>query len=90
MGVTTVRLPTETEQELEALAAKMDRSKGWLINQALSEYVGRQKLEQVRWQETLDAMEAAAQGRFVAGEDVHEWLRSWGTTEELPTPEVDR
>ena len=66
MGVTTVRLPPETEQQLDALAQKLDRSKGWLINQALKEYVERQRLEQVRWRETLESIEAASQGRVIA------------------------
>lgn len=57
MGVTTVRLPPETEEELDALAQKLERSKGWLINQALKEYLDRQRSEQVRWHETLEAME---------------------------------
>ncbi|GAB3312641.1 CopG family ribbon-helix-helix protein [Haliea atlantica] len=89
MSVTTVRLSPETERELEALAGKLDRSKGWLINQALSEYLERQKQEQVRWRETLEAMEAVAKGRVVDAEDVHDWLRSWGTEQEQAAPEVD-
>jgi len=90
MGVTTVRLPPETEEELDALAQKLERSKGWLINQALKEYLDRQRLEQVRWHETLEAMEAVAQGRVIAADQVHDWLRSWGTRDELPPPEVTR
>ncbi len=90
MSVTTVRLQAETEKELDFLSKKLDRSKGWLINQALNEYINRQKFEQIRWQETLEAMEAVAQGRIVAGEDVHKWLRSWGTKEELPAPEINK
>lgn len=88
MGVTTVRLPPETEQQLDALAQKLDRSKGWLINQALKEYVERQRLEQVRWRETLEAIEVASQGRVIAADQVHDWLKSWGTEDELPPPEV--
>src|SRR6056297_235749 len=34
-------------------------------NQALSEYIDKQRLEQDRWQQTLDAMEPAAQGKVV-------------------------
>lgn len=89
MAVTTVRLPPETEKELDALAERLDRSKGWIINQALAEYVQRQNLEQARWKETLEAMEAVARGRVVDSEDVHKWLRSWGSEDELRPPEVD-
>ena len=88
MSITTVRLATETEKELELLAGKLERSKGWLINQALAEYLAKHRLEQQRWRETLDAMESVAQGRVVSSDKVHQWLRSWGTEDELPAPGV--
>jgi predicted transcriptional regulator len=88
MSITTVRLATETEKELELLAGKLERSKGWLINQALTEYLAKHRLEQQRWRETLDAMESVAQGRVVSSDKVHQWLRSWGTEDELPAPGV--
>lgn len=45
-----------------------------------------QQQEQTRWQETLKAMESVVQGRVVSGETVHDWLRSWGTDNELSPP----
>ncbi|PKM16582.1 MAG: transcriptional regulator [Gammaproteobacteria bacterium HGW-Gammaproteobacteria-2] len=88
MSVTTVRLQPELEEHLDALASRLQRSKSWLINQALSEYIERQTLEQSRWQETLKAMEAVAQGKVVSGEAVHTWLQSWGSPNELPPPKA--
>ncbi|MDO8272937.1 MAG: hypothetical protein Q7U82_13645 [Gammaproteobacteria bacterium] len=37
------------------------------MNQSLNEHTSRQQPEQLRWQETLEAMEAVAQGRVVVG-----------------------
>jgi predicted transcriptional regulator len=88
MAVTSVRLQPEVEKSLEAVASKLHRSKSWLINQAVREYVERQKLEQARWKETLQALEALGQGRVVAGDSVNAWLRSWGSAKELPPPKV--
>jgi predicted transcriptional regulator len=88
MSVTTVRLQPEIEESLETIAGKMQRTKSWLINQALKEYIQRQEQEQVRWQETLNAMESVAQGKVVSGETVHTWLRSWGSSKELPPPKA--
>lgn len=88
MSVTTVRLQPEVEVGLEAMAGKLHRSKSWVINQAVREFVERQEQEQTRWQETLKAMESVAQGRVVSGEAVHTWLRSWGTDNELPPPKA--
>lgn len=86
MGVTTVRLQSEVEHQLEAIANRLDRSKGWVINQALSEYIDRQQLEQDRWKQTLDAMESAAEGKVVDASEVHNWLSSWGTENEQDAP----
>jgi predicted transcriptional regulator len=90
MSVTTVRLQAEVERHLESIASQLDRSKGWVINQALSEYIEKHQLEQQRWQQTLEAMESAAQGRVVGADEVHEWLASWGTDHEQAAPDLER
>lgn len=90
MSVTTVRLGQEVEGNLEALAERLQRSKSWLINQALKEFLERQELEQVRWNETLVAIASVADGRTISGESVHAWLRSWGSKDELAPPSRDQ
>lgn len=90
MSVTTVRLRPDVEKGLESLANKLNRSKGWLINEAIAEYLAHKELEEARWQETLAAMESVTQGKVVSADEVHEWLRSWGTSAELPPPKVER
>ncbi|MCL5043324.1 MAG: transcriptional regulator [Gammaproteobacteria bacterium] len=86
MSVTTVRLQAEVEQHLEAIASRLQRSKGWVINQAVQEYIEKQQLEQKRWSQTLEAMESAAQGKLVDASEVHDWLNSWGTENEQEAP----
>jgi len=49
-----------------------------------------EELEQAKRKETLEAMESVARGKVVSGEAVHAWLRSWGSADELPTPDVGR
>jgi predicted transcriptional regulator len=90
MSVTTVRLQPEIEQRLQAMTSSTQRSKSWLINQAIKEFIERQSLEQNRWQQTLQAMESVVQGRVVSGEDVNNWLLSWGTDDELSPPEINK
>lgn len=86
MSVTTVRLQADVEEHLEAIAGRLQRSKGWVINQALSEYIEKQQREQQRWQQTLEAMESAALGKVVDSGEVHNWLNSWGSENELDAP----
>ena len=86
MGVTSVRLQPEVEDGREAMSGRMQRSKSWLINQALREYISRESLADERWKETLVALESLNAGRVVEGDGVHAWLRSWGGSDELPPP----
>lgn len=86
MGTTTIRLPADQEETLEQLAQQLQRSKSWIINQALTDYVAKQKLEQTRWNQTLEAMESAAQGKVMEAGEVHTWLESWGTDHEQEAP----
>ena len=88
MSVTTVRLQPDVEEGLEAMADRLQRSKSWLINQALREYIERQEIEQARWRDTLQAMESVARGKVVSSEAVHDWLQSWGSDSELPPPKA--
>ncbi len=86
MSVRSVRLQEDLESPLEALAERLRRSKNWLINQAVREFIDRQQLEEGRWRETVQALDSVESGRVVAGEAVHEWLATWGTPDEKKPP----
>lgn len=90
MSVTTVRLGQEIEENLDALAERLQRSRSWLINQALREFIERQELEQVRWNETLVAIASIAEGRLASGDSLRAWLRSWGSKDELAPPRPEQ
>jgi predicted transcriptional regulator len=86
MGVTSVRLQPDIEKPLEQLAAKLDRSKNYLINQAIKEFVARQLSEEARWEDTLQALNSIKEGSSVPESEVNAWLQSWGTDQELSPP----
>ncbi len=76
------------ELPLENLAQKLDRSKNYLINQAIKEFVQRQSMDDSRWEETLEALNSIKSGKVVDGNEVAVWLDSWGSNEELSPPKV--
>jgi len=86
MGVTSVRLRPEIEDPLENLSKKLDRSKNYLINQAVKEFLARQSLEEQRWGETLEAIDSVRAGRLIDEKAVNDWLESWGTENEHEPP----
>ncbi len=88
MGVTSVRLQPEIESPLEDLAKKLDRSKNYLINRAISEFISRQSLEEVRWNETLEALESVKSGKYIDEKEANQWLESWGAENECNPPKI--
>ena len=88
MSITSIRLNDEIEKPLESLAKKLDRSKNYIINQAIKEFLLKQSLEESRWQETLEALESIKAGKSVDEADVNGWLNSWGTDARTAAPKV--
>jgi len=86
MGVTSIRLNAEVEVPLEKLAKKLDRSKNYLINQAIKEYVSRQAMDDARWEDTLKALASIKEGKTIDEPEVVSWLKSWGTEDETSAP----
>ncbi len=88
MSVTSVRLSSEIETPLKQLSKKLDRSKSYIINQALKEYIQRQAMENSRWNDTIEALHSVKSGNLINSNEVHDWLDSWGTENEKMPPQV--
>ncbi|PKY09915.1 transcriptional regulator [Acidithiobacillus marinus] len=86
MSVTSVRIADDVEKPLELLSKKLDRSKNYIINQAIKEFLARQSLEDSRWQDTLEALETIKAGKSIDEEGVNAWLNSWGTNNRKSPP----
>jgi predicted transcriptional regulator len=88
MGVTSIRLQPEIENPLEKLANKLDRSKNYLINQAIKEFIERKNTDETRWSETLEAIDSVKAGKAINEKEVNAWLDSWGSADELKPPKI--
>ena len=88
MGVTSIRLRPDVEKPLEILSKKLDRSKNYLINQAIKEFLDRRAIEEERWTETLVALDSVKTGVVVEEAEVVDWLKSWGTENEQSPPKI--
>lgn len=83
MGMTSVRMPDDLTQRLDATAARLRRSKGWIINDAVREYLEREDLRQRRDEETREALAELDAGNLVDGDEVLAWIDTWGSDDEL-------
>jgi predicted transcriptional regulator len=86
MGVTSVRMPDDLLRRLDAAAERLRRSKGWLINDAVREYLEREDERLRRLEETKEALAELDAGELIDGDEVLTWLDSWGTDHEREPP----
>lgn len=86
MGVTSVRLSDEMQEQLEATAERLRRSKGWVISEALNEYMAKEERALARLERTRKALDQVETGQVINGDEVMAWIASWGTDKESSPP----
>jgi len=88
MGVTSVRMPDELLERLEATAEKLRRSKGWIINDAVRQYLAKEERKARMLDDTFEALADIQAGRVVEAEPIIDWLESWGSDDEKVSTEL--
>ena len=81
--VLTAHVPTALAQKIDQLAARMDRSRGWIVKQALADWVD---MEEERSRLTREAMADVDAGRVIDQQAVQAWADSLSTDTPLPVP----
>jgi predicted transcriptional regulator len=81
--VLTAHVPLPLAERVDEIAARLDRSRGWVMKQALSAFVAQ---EDERRQMTLDGIAAHDAGDLIDHDVVQAWADSLGTDAELPPP----
>jgi predicted transcriptional regulator len=71
----SVRIPEDVEKKLTQLAESTGRTKSWITNQAIQDY-----LERELWQinEIKDALIEADSEQFASTDDVKNMFSKWG------------
>ena len=62
------------------------RSKGWVISEALAEYVQKEERAVARLERTQKALAEAENGLVIDGDEVLDWIASWGSDNEKRIP----
>ncbi len=81
--VITAHVPRTLAEKVDQLAGMMDRSRGWIMKEALAAWVER---EEERHRLTLEALADVEAGQVVDHEDVVKWAASLSTDAPLPAP----
>ena len=81
--VLTAHVPVDLAIKVDEVADRIERSRGWIIKQALAAWVDQ---EDLRHRLTLEALEDVDAARVVAHADVQDWAASLAATERKPLP----
>lgn len=84
---TTVKLDDELKSRIQHLADLRHRSAHWIMCEAIRDYVDREEAMEDFKQEALASWTAYQEtGRHLTGQEVRDWLSSWGTEKETKIP----
>jgi len=81
--VLTAHVPLGLAQKVEAMASRLERSRGWVMKQALAAWVDQ---EEERHRLTLEALDDVDAGHVIDHVAITAWADSLGTSEQLPSP----
>jgi predicted transcriptional regulator len=81
--VLTAHVPIPLAEKVDQIAARMERSRGWIMKQALTAWVDQ---EEERRRMTLEGMSDVETGHVINHQSVQVWADSLSTDMPLPIP----
>lgn len=81
--VLTAHVPLPLADKVDAMASRLERSRNWVIKQALSAWVEQ---EEERDRLTQVALEDVDAGHVIDHQAVQAWAESLSTSQPLPVP----
>ena len=79
----TAHVPIELAERVDEIAGRLERSKNWIVKQALSDWIDQ---EEERSRMTREALADVDAGRVIDHQAVHAWAESLSTNKPLPVP----
>ncbi|VAW79798.1 FIG00983657: hypothetical protein [hydrothermal vent metagenome] len=81
--VVTAHIPLPLADKIDDLAQRLERSKAWIVKQALTAWI---ELEEERRRLTLEALADVDAGNVINHQAVQAWADSLDTDSPLPIP----
>lgn len=81
--VLTAHVPVSLAKKIDQAADRLERSRGWIVKQALSSWIAE---EEERNRLTHEALADVDAGRVINHQVVQEWADSLSTDDPLPPP----
>lgn len=81
--VLTAHIPLPLAEKVDQIASRLERSRGWIMKQALSAWIDQEEEHNRLTREALADVEA---GRVIDHQAVQAWADSLSTDDPLPVP----
>ena len=81
--VLTAHVPLPLAEKVDQMATRLERSRGWIMKQALSAWIDQ---EEERSRLTREALADVDAGRVIDDQAVQAWAESLSTDTPLPVP----
>lgn len=87
----SIKLDDEMKARIRALAEQRQRSPHWIMKEAIRQYVENEEARSSFEREALASWHHYREtGLHLTGQEVQDWLKSWGTDEETDAPECHK
>lgn len=83
--VVTAHLPEDLADKLDSFAETRERSRGWVMKQALRSYI---EWEEEKDRLTIEALEESDRVGTIPHEEIVAWAKSLSTDSPLPDPKA--
>ncbi len=83
MRILTTRLPVPLAEKVDDISRRLERSRGWILQQALVDWIER---EEERTRLTLEGLADVDAGRVIDHSTVKAWADSLDSDHPLPPP----
>ena len=85
---TSIKIDDKLKGRVQHLANLRQRSAHWIMREAIAQYVEREEAHERFKQEALASWTTYQEtGRHLTGQEVRNWLNTWGTEAETEIPE---
>ena len=84
---TSIKIDDELRGRIQHLADLRQRSAHWIMREAITQYVAREEARESFKQEAIASWAAYQEtGQHLTGQEVRDWLNTWGSKSETELP----
>lgn len=85
---TSVKIDDDLKSRVQQLAASRRRSAHWIMREAIQQYVEREEARASFQAEALESWKVFREtGLHLKGDEVRNWLSTWGSGDETEVPD---